>query len=216
MKTTLLSKSKEPIFFYSDLPMAEAGQDENFKKRWVLVMSMLLKKGLHLNMIHNIDRPFNEMLLGLESWIPIYMTGSISPYYFKNTPSEFFTMSHCTSGSVSLSGEALGDNLNNSKYYLTTKKEELEYYKEKSKYLLSKAKPLMTIFKEDDKEKFEEFMNDKENSNMQNIQNDIFKNIDFTVNKNKWVMINKKTSPEMHFVIHNAKLRNAIEAFLTK
>ena len=30
LKTTLLSKSKEPIFFYNDLPMAKAGEDEDF------------------------------------------------------------------------------------------------------------------------------------------------------------------------------------------
>lgn len=45
---------------------------------------MCLKKGLYLNIIHNLDRPFNEMMLGLESWIPIYMTGQVSPFYFKN------------------------------------------------------------------------------------------------------------------------------------
>lgn len=47
LKTTLLSKLKEPIFFYSDLPITKAGQDEEFKQRWVLAMTMLLKKGLH-------------------------------------------------------------------------------------------------------------------------------------------------------------------------
>lgn len=30
-------------------------------------VAMSLKKGLNLNIIHNIDRPFNEMMLGLES-----------------------------------------------------------------------------------------------------------------------------------------------------
>lgn len=89
LKTTLLSKSKEPIFFYSDLPIAKAGEDESFKNKWIVAMTMLLKKGLHLNIIHNINRPINEMLLGLESWIPIYMTGSISPYYYEEQPSSF-------------------------------------------------------------------------------------------------------------------------------
>ena len=38
-------------------------------------MAMMLKKGLHLNQIHNLDRSFEDMMLGLESWIPMYMTG---------------------------------------------------------------------------------------------------------------------------------------------
>ena len=214
LKTTLLSKSKEPIFFYSDLPITKAGQDEEFKQRWVLAMTMLLKKGLHLNIIHDVDRPIHEMFLGLENWIPIYMTGSISPYYFTNPPSNFFLGCHCTSGSVALSSECMKNTEENSRFYVTTRKEDLKFYKEKSKYMLSKAKPLMTIFKENNKEKFEEFMKKDENSNIKKVKKDIFKNIDFYINNDKWVMINKKISPEIHFVIYNYKLRSAIETFL--
>ena len=214
--TTLLSKSTEPIFFYSDLPLSEAGTDEEFKKNWVFAMTKLLKKGLHLNMVHNLNRPVNELLLGLESWIPIYMTGSISPYYFKTPPSNFFQTSHCTSGSVALRSECLKYNEKKSKFYLTTKKEEVKFEQEKSKYMLSKATPLMDIYKENNKDKFNEFMKKEKNKNIKKIEKNIFKNIDFYVNGDKWVIINKKTSPEMHFVIHHEKLINAIRTFLLK
>ena len=214
LKTTLLSKSKEPIFFYSNLPIAKAAQDESFKNKWMLAITMVLKKGLHLNMIHDIDRPLNEMLLGLESWIPIYMTGSISPYYFKEPPSNMYYESLYLSGSICVSGNCLKNNDENSRFYLTTKTDELNFYKEKAIYMLSKAKPLMTIYKETDKLQFDEFLKSEKKSNVKKISNNTFKNIDFYVCKNKWVSINKKTSPEMHFVIHNYKLRSAIESFL--
>lgn len=214
LKTTLLSKSKEPIFFYSNLPIAKAAQDESFKNKWMLAITMVLKKGLHLNMIHDIDRPLNEMLLGLESWIPIYMTGSISPYYFKEPPSNMFYESLYLSGSICVSGNCLKNNDENSRFYLTTKTDELNFYKEKAIYMLSKAKPLMTIYKETDKLQFDEFLKSEKKSNVKKISNNTFKNIDFYVCKNKWVSINKKTSPEMHFVIYNYKLRSAIESFL--
>ena len=214
--TTLLSKSTEPVFFYSDLPLSEAGTDEEFKKKWVLAMTKLLKKGLHLNMVHNLNRPVNELLLGLESWIPIYMTGSISPYYFKNPPSNLFQTSHCTSGSVALSSECLKYNERKSKFYLTTKKEEVKFEQEKSKYMLSKAIPLMDIYKETKINEFNKFMKKEKNKNIKKIKKDIFKNIDFYVNGDKWVIINKKTPPEIHFVIHHEKLVNAIRTFLLK
>lgn len=214
LKTTLLSKLKEPIFFFNNLPISEAGKDEEFKKKWILAVTMVLKKGLHLNMVHTIDRPLNEMLLGLENWIPIYMTGSISPYFFKEPPSNMFYESLYVSGSVCLSGNCFKNSDENSRFFLTTKTNELEFYKEKAQYMLSKAKPLMTIYKEKDKSKFYEFLNNEKKSNVKKISNNTFKNIDFYVCKNKWVSINKKTSPEMHFVIHNYKLRNAIESFL--
>lgn len=212
--TTLLSKSDEPIFFYSDLPISEAGNDEEFKKNWILAMTKLLKKGLHLNMVHNLNRPINELLLGLENWIPIYMTGSISPYYFKNPPSNFFQGSHCTSGSVALTSECIKYNEKKSKFYLTTKKDEVEFEKEKSKYMISKATPLMKIYKEIDKEQFDKFIKENEQENIQKIKKDIFKNIDFYINDNNWIIINKQTKPEIHFIIYHEKLISAIKTFL--
>lgn len=212
--TTLLSKSDEPIFFYNDLPIAQAGEDENFKKSYVLAMTKLLKKGLHLNMVHNLNRPINELLLGLENWIPMYMTGSISPYYFKNPPSNFFQVCHYTSGSVALNSECIKYNEKKSKFYLTTKKDEVEFEKEKSKYMLSKATPLMKIYKEQDKSSFDEFMDKYKDKNIRKIKKDIFNNIDFYINEDKWIIINKEKAPEIHFVIYHEKLVNAIQTFL--
>lgn len=214
LKITLISKSKDTIFFYSDLPMSEAAQDEEFKEKWIYAMTKLLKKGLHLNIVHNLNRPINEMLLGLENWIPMYMTGSITPYYFKNQPSNFFNGSLCCSGSVALSSECLNYNEKKSMFYLTTKKNEVQFKQEQAKIMLSKATPLMNIYKESDKTAFEEFIKKEENKNIQKIEKDIFRNIDFYMNEDKCVIINKKDSPELHFVIHHEKLINSIRAFL--
>ena len=77
LKATVLSKSADPVIMYSDMPMTEMAKDPEFPKKWMFGMAMMLKKGLHLKQIHNIDRSFDEMMLGLESWIPMYMTGQI-------------------------------------------------------------------------------------------------------------------------------------------
>ena len=196
--------------------MTEAGKDENFRKKVVLATTMILKKGLHLNMIHTVDRPLNEMLMGLEGWIPIYMTGAIPPYYFKDPPSNFFLNSYWVSDSVALFSECLKTNEETSMFYVTTKKDEVEYGKKISKFLLSKAKPLMKIFKETDAEDFGNFMSENQCENLIKIQKEEFKNIDFCINKGKWVMINKRNSPEIHFVVYNEKLREALYSFLVK
>ena len=81
LKATVLSKSTAPVIMYSDMPMKEMAKDPEFPKKWMFGMALMLKKGLHLYQIHNLDRSFDEMMLGLESWIPMYMTGLISPYY---------------------------------------------------------------------------------------------------------------------------------------
>lgn len=66
-KATVLSKSAESVFMCSDIPMEDMAEDVEFGKKWMFAIAMMLKKGLHLNIIHNLDRPFNEMMLGLES-----------------------------------------------------------------------------------------------------------------------------------------------------
>ena len=39
--------------------------DLDFSKKYMLGLALLLKKGLHLNIIHSLNRPFQEMMLGL-------------------------------------------------------------------------------------------------------------------------------------------------------
>lgn len=164
-KSTILSKSKEPIFMCSDMPMEDMAKDIEFGKKWMFAIAMALKKGLHLNMIHNIDRPFQEMMLGLESWIPIYMTGQVSPYYLKNNKDMVYCHFNYVSGAAALTGECIKDFHNKGKYYLTSNKKELEYYKTKSKCLLKKANPLMEIYREKQQKNFSVFLTNYEKIN---------------------------------------------------
>lgn len=148
LKATVLSRSKEPVIMYSDMPMGEMAKDPDFPKKWMFGMAMLLKKGLHLHQIHNIDRSFEDMMLGLESWIPMYMTGQISPYYLKDTQDNAFLHLLKVSGSVALTGEAIKGYHREGKYYLTKNKSEVDYYKRRADRLLAKATPLMEIYGE--------------------------------------------------------------------
>lgn len=149
-KGTVLSKTMEDIFMCSDMPMEDMAKDTDFGKKWMFAIAMSLKKGLHLNIIHNLNRPFNEMMLGLESWIPIYMTGQVSPYYFKDNKNNIYEQLNYVSGSCALTGECIKGNHNKGKYYLTGNSKEVEYYKEKSRLLLKKANSLMDIYNDFD------------------------------------------------------------------
>lgn len=162
-KGTVLSKSKEDIFMCSDMPMEDMAKDIDFGKKWMFAIAMCLKKGHHLNIIHNLDRPFNEMMLGLESWIPIYMTGQISPYYLSNLKNNIYNHLNYVSAAAALSGECINGFHNKGMYYLTTNKNEIKYYKEKSDLLLKKAKPLMEIYRESNIKECHLFLKKDEN-----------------------------------------------------
>ena len=162
-KGTVLSKSKDDIFMCSDMPMEDMAKDIDFGKKWMFAIAMCLKKGHHLNIIHNLDRPFNEMMLGLESWIPIYMTGQISPYYLSNLKNNIYNHLNYVSAAAALSGECINGFHNKGMYYLTTNKNEIEYYKEKSDLLLKKARPLMEIYRESNIKEYHLFLKKDEN-----------------------------------------------------
>ncbi len=153
-KATVLSKSKEDIFMCSDMPMEDMAKDVEFGKKWMFAIAMCLKKGLHLNIIHNLDRPFNEMMLGLESWLPIYMTGQVSPFYLKEVKNSIYHHFNYVSGVAALTGECIKNHHSNGMYYLSSNSKEIAYYKEKAQFMLKNASPLMEIYRENDSIKF--------------------------------------------------------------
>lgn len=157
-KATVLSKNLEDIFMCSDMPMEDMAEDITFGKKWMFAIALCLKKGLKLNIIHNLDRPFNEMMLGLESWIPIYMTGQVAPYYLKEVKNSVYNHINYVSGSAYLTGECIKGFHSNGKYYLTSNLKEINYAKEKAKLLLKKANPLMEIYREENKEEYNLFL----------------------------------------------------------
>ena len=85
-------------------------------------MAMMLKKGLHLNQIHNLDRSFEDMMLGLESWIPMYMTGQISPYYLKGSQNRIYSHLHYASGQAAMTGDCISGHHELAHYYLTSRR----------------------------------------------------------------------------------------------
>ena len=157
-RATALSRSKEPIFMNSDMPMADMAQDMEFNKKWMFGIAACLKKGLHLHMIHHVDRPLEEMILGLEAWIPIYMTGQITPYYLKNPGTDTYHHLNYVSGAAALAGECISGYHKDGKYYLTNARQEVAYYRTKTNHILSKALPLMEIYTGESKEEFHRFL----------------------------------------------------------
>lgn len=147
IKATVLSKSKKDVILYSDMPLEEMAKDEDFAKKWMFGMAMLLKKGLHLHFIHNVYRPFQEMMLGLEGNIPMYMTGQISPYYLPAPTNAVFTHIIKVSGAAALEGCAIAGHQTKGEYVLTKSDERIRFIREKAEDLLKKAKPLMDIYR---------------------------------------------------------------------
>ncbi len=154
IKTTVLSRSNDDCILYSDMPLGEMAKDEEFVKKWMFGRAMMLKKGLRLNIIHDVNRPFPEMMLGLEGHIPMYMTGLISPYYLPSSQNSVFCHLINVSGAAALEGSAISGNQGSGRYVLYKSKDDVRHFRTRAEQLLQKAKPLMDIYTADRKDEY--------------------------------------------------------------
>ena len=151
LKHTVLSKSMKALYICSDMPVEDMAADEDFAKKYMFGLAMVLKKGLHIHIIHDVERPMKDMMLGLENWVPLYMTGQISPYYLKGVQNRIYSHLHYCSGQVAMTGDCISGHHDLAHYYLTSRKEEVSISQKNMEFLLKKAHPLMDIYSEERK-----------------------------------------------------------------
>ena len=133
LKHTVLSKSMEPLHLCCDMPVEDMAQDQEFAKKYMFGLAMVLKKGLHIHIIHDVERPMKDMMLGLENWIPLYMTGQISTYYLKGIQNKVYSHLHYTAGQAAMKGDCISGHHDTAHYYLTSRKEEVELCRNNTK-----------------------------------------------------------------------------------
>ena len=220
MRRTVLSSSKAPVWEYSDLPIEDLASDVRFSKSWMIGLAMMLKKGHRLNIIHDVRRPFEEMMLGLESWIPLYMTGLISPYYLESSTDGDFSHMLRLSETCALIGECSEKDLSTALFFLSSNPSDIDASKKRRDTLFASALPLMEIYREDSFDKFnklckeeEKLLNKKTGKAPEALPDDrnlFFKNINLVRYGDELVIISKMNKPEIHFVIRESRLKDAI------
>lgn len=79
--TRFLSSVQEgqTLLLYSDHPMD--WMTGSYKAQWAALMFRCLQMGVHIRIIHNVDRNISEMLTAIQSWLPLYLSGLIEPFY---------------------------------------------------------------------------------------------------------------------------------------
>ncbi len=75
-------EAPQTLLLFSDEELSWMYEDSDFAKEWTRLLVAILQKGNRIRIIHTISRDSNEMMEALFKWIPVYMTGSIEPYYY--------------------------------------------------------------------------------------------------------------------------------------
>ena len=216
-RATELSGSREPVLLYTDMPpLSERTIDPDYPRKWMMGVARLLNKGLYVQTIHSVNRPLDELLLGLEVYIPIYMTGKVTPYYLREGNNSPFLHQLEVSGAAALSGEAIAGHRAEGIYYLTYEPKALRYYQKRAKALMEKATPLMDIYSEEQRPEFWRFMDEEaaQGFKPQLLEIPKFRNITVRVCHDRWAIIVKERAPRVAFVIRHPNLVDAIERFV--
>ena len=157
------SSPETPLFMCNDMPLEEMAEDRNFTKKMMYLISTCLKKGFFLNVVHDINRSFSEMMIGLQAWIPVYMTGQIRPYYLPTAENSIYH--HClyVCHDAVLIGECIHGYHNHGSYLLSTEKDFLHNSMERASDILSLTRPLMSIYREPQRSEFDIFREEEFN-----------------------------------------------------
>ncbi len=172
----------------------------------------MLKKGHTLHVIHDLNRPYDELMEGLIGWIPVYMTGQIVPYYVPDDYGMYKRLMRITD-SISLWGECVGEEVKNASFYMTQNKNEIALYRDRCRQIFDTADSLMDIYTENRERDFELiYGKELRAGNYTTIDGDKgpFKNICMDIDPDRCVIITKSLSPHIHFVIHHPILVNGI------
>ncbi len=145
------------ILLYSDDSMEWLVEDRSFYIKWGALLMEVIAKGHKIKIIHTITRDLSEMLSAIERWLPLYMTGSIEPYYYPKYREHIFRRTMFIAPDIAaLSSNTLSDNSKNSEQFLYADKSMIKSLTDEFNTYLGMCRPLMQIFTGSDVRKINE------------------------------------------------------------
>lgn len=156
-KNCILSKSQKSITHICDLHFSNLENDKEFLDAYTKAMAIVVKKGHKIKYVYNRQLPVNGLISHIKSFLPFYMTGIFKPYYFEDASNIYYNGLSICDNNI-LVEEGIVDYPESGKFLLSTAKELQSYYKDRAKFLMDKAHPLIDIFIKDSKKSYDFFI----------------------------------------------------------
>ncbi len=142
--TTALELRVEEILLYSDEDMEWMYSDHTFFDRWKLLMRECVSSGIHIKIIHNVDRDLTEMNIALKGWLPLYMSGMVTSYYCRDRNNHKFTNTiFLIPGVACIRSFSVVGSESETVYYYHREPNLLEKFQIEYEHLISRTLPLM-------------------------------------------------------------------------
>lgn len=151
----LKNKSPQTLLLYSDEDLEWLTINHEFTVKWKTLLSKVILNGNKIKIIHTVNRNLDEMLSAIKEWLPIYMTGSIQPYYYPKVRDRVFSRTlFILPDTVALASTSVGNSARTAANFLYTNKNTINALVEEYNNYLSMCRPLMRIFTSNNKDNY--------------------------------------------------------------
>ena len=154
--------------------------------------------------------------MGLEAWIPLYMTGQLVSYYLPEPTGQTFLHFIRSAGSVAVAGEAIEGDQAAGRYTVTKRSDDVAYYRTRAVQLLDHAKPLISVFRDGDDDalaaRLEAIGADPDEKPIE-VGEGVFRNMTVTVVPGRYALIAKEGTPRVRLLTEYPTLVSALEEF---
>jgi hypothetical protein len=202
------------LLLFSDEDMFWLYEDKTFVRTWMLLMRQLIGQGSRIRIIHSIGRSAGDMWEAIRSWMPLYATGAVEPWFcprlrdgiFKRT--EFIAQGHSAVFGSSVPGQT-DEPLN----MLIRDRDTAEAMQREYEAFLKLCKPLMDIVRPDKAEELEELQNVLQNTPGELLTAES-NGMKILLKRGIASLVVKEEPPYVVFIIKEPRMLAALEQYL--
>ena len=150
------------MLLHSRLATWDIAQDEEFLERHRAGLLLFLEHGGYIGVIHNLQRPFREFLVGLKYWLPLYLTGRVHAYYREDVHEEPVQSLVYVADTCVLTAEGIAGDSGTSRYHLMENEMEAEHSRRKINAASVSARRVFELFRMDDPDELQTYERKRE------------------------------------------------------
>lgn len=141
-----ITQNAKELLLYSDQDINWMINDPDFNRTWAFLMAACATQGTKIKIIHNIERNIKEMTEAIEAWLPLYMAGTIEPYYCNRKNGDRFSHTFFICPGVGAITACLVKGTEETGvYYFCTDEDDLKQYEKSFEALLNNCDSLAKI-----------------------------------------------------------------------
>ncbi len=164
------SQKPQTLLLFSDEETSWMTDDLQFARQWASLMMTVLAKGHQLKIIHTVSRDLDEMLSAISQWMPLYISGTIEPYFYpKKRDGIFRNTLFIAPGTAALVSGSVGNQTKRAANLLLRDPAAVKAYEEQFYNYQSLCLPLMRIFNAKDSAAYRKTLAQFESENCRTI-----------------------------------------------